>query len=73
MRRLVLIVAAMCLCCLSGCVVHDGHAEAEPIWWPTAVVRVYTLRASEEHQNVQPVPASQWLPPLNSDGSLKVP
>jgi hypothetical protein len=62
-----------CMFLLSGCAIHDGRPESEPVWWPTAMVRASTLQSSGGQVNLQSAPMDQWLPPLNPGGSLKTP
>jgi len=42
MRKRFLLIAAAGMMGLCGCVVHDGNADPEPIWWPTFVMREST-------------------------------
>ena len=70
MRMALLSISSMLL---SGCAIHDGRPEAEPVWWPTPMVRASTFQSSGGNVNLQPAPLDQWLPPLNPDGSLKTP
>lgn len=44
-RSWVLLSTLAALCGLSGCVVHDGKPEAEPIWWPQFIIRESTAPA----------------------------
>ena len=31
---------------ITGCAVHDGKGEPEPLWWPNGVVRSSTVASS---------------------------
>ena len=33
----------LCLTVITGCVIHDGKGEPEPLWWPNGVVRSSTM------------------------------
>jgi hypothetical protein len=61
--------ALILLVACGGCVVHDRHAEDEPIWWPNGVVRESTLSASNGHLNAQ-FPPYFYLPPVDPPGPL---
>jgi hypothetical protein len=52
---------------LSGCVVHDGKQGAEPMWWPTFVVRESTSPALLNYTSPGPGDQAVGLKPLPDD------
>jgi hypothetical protein len=52
---------------LSGCVIHDGKPGAEPIWWPTFVVRESTSPALLHYTSPGPGDQAAGLKPPPHD------
>jgi len=46
LQRWLLLSGLAAVAGLSGCVVHDGKPEAEPIWWPAMFIRESTAPAA---------------------------
>jgi len=49
-----ILVGLAAFCGLPGCVVHDGKPEAEPIWWPTFMIRESTEPATFDYTSPGP-------------------
>ena len=65
MRGIALMALMGLTMCGSGCVVHDRTGAAEPIWWPTFVVRESTMAPANGDMKVQV--ASPLLPKTCAD------